>query len=531
MVSKMDRVLDVPLPDSGAAAFPPGTQPREFQQSRSEIGYGVGHQHAPLADWREIAPTEHFVQFYESDDFLLDTVAEFIGAALRGGDAGIVVATPAHREGIEARLATDGLDLGAARAGGQYVALDAAETLALLMVAGAPDAARFSVVVGGLIAHAAQGGRNVRVFGEMVALLAAEGDHASAVQLEELWNGLQQVRPFALFCAYSLDQFDGGSLAKALGDICAAHSRVIPAEGYSALPTSDGRLREIAVLQQKARWLEAEIAARERAEERLQVALAAEQAARREAEAALRLRDEFLSVAAHELKTPLTGLLGYAQLIQRQFARGGQANPERVRQALGAITGQAERLARLLGQLLDISRLEGGNLTLERQLTDLVALVGQAVSDVRAASERHPITLATPVALEARIDPLRLEQVLTNLLDNARKYSPGGGRIDVTLSRTDQGLAELTVRDYGLGIPPEKRAQIFERFYQAHAEGYGSGWGLGLYISHQIVALHGGEIRAEFPPDGGTRFIVRLPIAAHAPNTIDSLAQIAAGVS
>jgi signal transduction histidine kinase len=103
--------------------------------------------------------------------------------------------------------------------------------------------------------------------------------------------------------------------------------------------------------------------------------------------------------------------------------------------------------------------------------------------------------------------------VLTNLLDNARKYSPEGGAVEVSLRSLDGGGAELAVRDFGLGIPHEKRGQIFERFYQAHGEGHRSGLGLGLFISRQIVSLHGGEIHAEFPDDGGTRFVVRLPPA------------------
>jgi signal transduction histidine kinase len=101
--------------------------------------------------------------------------------------------------------------------------------------------------------------------------------------------------------------------------------------------------------------------------------------------------------------------------------------------------------------------------------------------------------------------------VLTNLLDNAIKYSPDGGPIEVALDQCASGSHELSVRDHGIGIPPEKRARIFDRFYQAHADGYRSGMGLGLYISRQIVQLHGGELLAEFPPDGGSRFIVRLP--------------------
>ena len=477
---------------------------------------------APRPDWREAGTSEHFVQFYEADGFLLDAVEEFIAPALRTGEAGIVVATEAHRAGLEQRFRAVGLDLAAARAEGRYVALDAAETLSRFMVDGAPEAARFAEVVGGIVERAAEAGRRVRVFGEMVALLAVEGNHAAAIRLEELWNELQKGHAFSLFCAYPIDALCGEAFGELVGDICGQHTRVIPAESYSVLPSPDDRLRAIAVLQQKARMLEAEIAARKQAQERLQAALASERAAREAAETALRTRDDFISIAAHELRTPLTALSAQAQLALRRQRREGQLEPERVAQAMQTITGQTDKLSRLISQLLDVSRLEGGKLTLERQPTDLAILVEQVVAGARAWSDRHAIALEAPPSLEARADPLRLEQVLTNLLDNAIKYSPDGGPIEVVLSRPTGDMVELSVRDRGLGIPPEKRAQIFERFYQAHGNSHKRGMGLGLYISRQIVELHGGQIRAEFPPDGGTRFVVRLPIepdepaAAHA---------------
>jgi PAS domain S-box-containing protein len=255
-----------------------------------------------------------------------------------------------------------------------------------------------------------------------------------------------------------------------------------------------------------------DISERKRAEREREELLAREERARAEAEAALRLRDEFLSIAAHELRTPLTAVSGYAQLALRQLAPEGQLEPERIVPVLETIKGQADKLARLISRLLDISRLEGGKLALERQPTDVVTLVEQVLSGARARDPGHAITLSTPPSLEAEVDPLRLEQVLTNLLDNAIKYSPQGGPIEVVLTRATPGEVVLSVRDHGLGIPPEKRGQIFERFYQAHGNGNKSGMGLGLYVSRQIVELHGGEITAEFPPDGGSRFLVRLPL-------------------
>ncbi len=116
--------------------------------------------------------------------------------------------------------------------------------------------------------------------------------------------------------------------------------------------------------------------------------------------------------------------------------------------------------------------------------------------------------------MQATVDPLRLEQVVANLLDNAIKYSPDGGQIDVELREDQGGSATIAVRDRGLGIPIEDREHIFDRFYQGHDRtsltGI-AGMGLGLYISRQIIELHGGTIRAEFPPGGGTRFVVRVP--------------------
>ena len=458
---------------------------------------------APRAGSPDPHPSEHVVQFYESDAFLLDAVGEFIGTGLRAGDAGIVVATEAHREGLEDRLRAYGVDVVVAREGGRYVALDATETLSQFMVEGAPNPERFAGVLGGMVARAAAGGRRVRIFGEMVALLAVAGNHAGAHRLEVLWNELQTTHAFSLFCAYPMNRFGGETLAELLGNVCAAHSRVVPAESYTTLSTTDDRLRAVTVLQQKARWLEAEIEERNRAEARLQVALAEERAAREAAEAALRVRDEFLSVAAHELRTPLTTLSGQAQLALRLIERDGHAQPDRITLSLQAIPRQATKLARLLNHLLDISRLEAGKLTLERQSTDLAVDVEQVVAGARARCDRHTISVSGPASLEAQVDPLRVEQVLTNLLDNAVKYSPDGGVVEVSLRRLGGTAAELSVRDRGLGIPPEKRDQIFERFYQAHANGHRSGLGLGLYISREIVELHGGEIRAEFPADGG----------------------------
>ncbi|MBI2940545.1 MAG: HAMP domain-containing histidine kinase, partial [Chloroflexi bacterium] len=231
-----------------------------------------------------------------------------------------------------------------------------------------------------------------------------------------------------------------------------------------------------------------------------------------EAQVAVRARDEFLSVATHELKTPVTSLRGFAQLIVRQLDQKGVLDPVRVRQALRVIDQQSAKLAALVSQLLDVSRIEARKLELDRQDTDVRALVESVVAEARARTGQHSLVVDAPTAVPALVDSLRLEQVLTNLIDNAIKFSPAGGQIDVEVSMLDVETVRLAVRDRGIGIPPERRPHIFDRFYQAHADGHFGGMGLGLYISRQIVHLHGGVLVAEFPPDGGTRFVVTLPV-------------------
>jgi signal transduction histidine kinase len=228
-------------------------------------GIAVGEL-APRSDWSEMNELEHFVQFYETDTFLLDSLAGFIATGLERGDAGIVVATQAHREALDERLEALGIDLTAARDSGQYLPLDAQETLSKLMVDGSPDRALFTEIIGDIIERASKGRTHVRIFGEMVALLWAEGKQSEALQLEELWNELHKKRSFSLLCGYPMSGFCEEIFAEPLHHVCTAHSRVIPAESYTGINDADERLRAIIQLQQKARLLEAEIAERKERE-------------------------------------------------------------------------------------------------------------------------------------------------------------------------------------------------------------------------------------------------------------------------
>jgi PAS domain S-box-containing protein len=227
------------------------------------------------------------------------------------------------------------------------------------------------------------------------------------------------------------------------------------------------------------------------------------------AEAAVRMRDEFLSVAAHELKTPMTSVKIAAQLLKRSLA-GAELTPAQHR-AIATVDRQITKLGRLVVQLLDTVRLQGGGLALQVEDVDIAALVREAVEEARGLSTNHEFAVEAPDSLRVRIDPLRIEQVLLNLLDNAVKFMPEGGQIDVKVS-TSVTTVVLSVRDRGLGVSAEHRSRLFDRFYQAHPDR--SGMGLGLYIARQIVERHGGTIYAESPAGGGTRFVISLPIGA-----------------
>jgi len=175
--------------------------------------------------WGEMSPCEHAVQIYGDDAMFMDALEGFIGAGLAGGEGAIAIATPAHLEGLEARLAAHGIDVAAARHERRYLGLPADRVLRDFMLDGWPDEQRFLQVVTTLLDSARGPGRRVRAFGEMVALLWAQGHAAATVRLEHLWNKLCMRERFPLFCAYPKAGFTSDP-TDSLRDLCATHSRV-----------------------------------------------------------------------------------------------------------------------------------------------------------------------------------------------------------------------------------------------------------------------------------------------------------------
>ncbi|MCA1816918.1 MAG: MEDS domain-containing protein [Acidobacteria bacterium] len=648
-------------------------------------------------DWRMAREGEHFVQFYEDESCLLESLVGFFGEGLEAGDSCVVVSSGGRRGALEERLRASGYDVDAAEARGRYVALDAEETLAAFTVNDSLEARRFEQVIGGVVARAAAAGGRVRAYGDMVSVLCTRGRHADALRLEEMWNELGGKHAFSLFCAYPLSNFEGEAHAASLAGVCAGHARVIPAESYSSLASDDERLRVIARLQQKANSLEAEIAERMRVEtelralkEELEVQvedlrrlhelsvglagtldaesvlvrvlrgamsvhgtdmgllslcdpardgldlkahsgfgsvldaiefvprgggacgtayeqreriviedvevdpvfapyrglaravgfravhstplftrggeitgvlsvhfreprqpterevrlmdlyarmaadviecarlyerarreseerarlLESERLARAEAEAASRLKDEFLATVSHELRTPLNAIMGWSHML----GAGGLDAATRAR-AVETIERNAQAQAQLIEDILDVSRVITGKLSLDIAPVDVASVINAAVDSVQLAADAKGIQLEVSLDRSARNvagDAARLRQVVWNLVSNAIKFTPASGRVRVGLEHAG-AHARLTVSDTGCGIAPEFLPHVFDRFRQADGTSTRrhGGLGLGLAIVRHLVELHGGTVAAQSGGEGrGATFTVTLPLA------------------
>jgi hypothetical protein len=176
---------------------------------------------------KDMSAGGHFVQFYEDDGYLVDSVSAYVAASLGVGEGAIVIATREHRDALDLHLRQRGIDVSAAFARSQYVCLDARETLGLFMVDGLPDEKRFHDTIGKSVAQSVRAWKRLRAFGEMVALLWAEGNREGAIKLEKLWNNLGTTQPFTLFCAYPMSGFRGDTESPPYTDVCHEHSHVL----------------------------------------------------------------------------------------------------------------------------------------------------------------------------------------------------------------------------------------------------------------------------------------------------------------
>ncbi len=237
----------------------------------------------------------------------------------------------------------------------------------------------------------------------------------------------------------------------------------------------------------------------------------------RAAQEAVRLRDSFFSVAAHELKTPLTVLLGQAQLLERRAARDSQLS-SRDQRAISIIASQVLNINQMINELLDVAHMEQGQFRIEYTPLDIKLLVQRVVDEIQPTLSQHGLVFETGVeSLMVAGDGLRLRQVFHNLIQNAIKYSPNGGTVTVRLERNDP-WGYLHVIDQGIGIPRDALPRLFQRFYRAaNADAHQfRGMGVGLYVVKEIITLHGGTVEVASTEGVGSTFTVRLPILEHA---------------
>jgi PAS domain S-box-containing protein len=299
----------------------------------------------------------------------------------------------------------------------------------------------------------------------------------------------------------------------------ANHTVLVAADGTeraiddSGAPIRDANGRILGVVVVFRDVTDARLAARERERvlaERDRL-LEAERNARTEAERANKVKDDFVAMVSHELRTPLNAILGWTDMMRRT-----PADEEIVARGLDVVARNTRLQAQLISDLLDISRIVSGKLRLDMQQTDLATVVNDAIESVQPSAEAKGIELRTafdPGIGAVAADPARVEQVVWNLLTNAIRFTPRGGRVEVALQAAEGGI-DLVVADTGSGITPEFLPHVFDRFQQADAPMTRrvGGLGLGLSIVKHLVELHGGRVEVRSEGEGkGSTFVVRLP--------------------
>lgn len=463
------------------------------------------------------------MQFYEEERFLGDTVAHFFSAGLTAGDRLLLIAEPAHAQSILVALGPERARV--ALRSGQLTLVDARELLDTFLVDGMPDAGRFHVELERLLlATQAFPGARLRAFGEMVNVLCCDGNMRAALRLEELWNEAAQVHEFALLCAYGIGTFPEQRDGARFDKVCDLHTHVMPAEGFSRLRDADDRLREISMLQQRARALESELRQRQavegalremlesrtRVEAELRASLEREQAALARARASDDFKEALMGILSRDLRQPLNTILTTARLMT---LRGEQTHDGHER--LDRLVASGVRMQRMLEQVLDLARdrWTSGIQVSRTPARDLLPLVAKIVDEARLAHPGQRIELRSAGSCVASVDADRFEQVVAHLLSNAATHGDVTRTIDVGLVRQGWQVS-LSVHNHGRAIAPDVMPLLFEPLRRpGKSEGRSAGLGVGLYISERIVHAHGGTLRVESSEGLGTLFEATFPHA------------------
>ncbi len=223
-------------------------------------------------------------------------------------------------------------------------------------------------------------------------------------------------------------------------------------------------------------------------------------------------KTDFLTVASHELKTPLTSIKAYTQVA---LSISKKQSNDQLNQFLSKINDQASKLNHLIAELMDMSRIELGKMGIRKVSCDIGQFLTDVITSIQPIILQHGIVLINSILADVEIDTIRIEQVLVNLINNAAKYSAPNSIIEVSTTLED-GFVIIAVRDFGMGIPPENLDQVFDRYYRVtEISNHVSGFGIGLYISSEIIKLHGGNIWVESELGKGSAFMFSLPVEAY----------------
>jgi signal transduction histidine kinase len=474
-------------------------------------------QSAPLPHGHDAESAGHVVQFYADDSYLIDSLSKFVGTALVAGDAAIIIATRYHLDALARCLASRALNVVKAIRESRYIALDASETLSKFMRDGQPDPDVFAATIGPVIARAAAAAQSqnsrVAAFGEMVALLWAEGRAEAAIKLEQLWNDLARRHDFSLRCAYPITGFHNEAHAAPFLKICSEHSAVIPGESYTALLTEEDRLRNIAELQQKSQALETEKALLH-ALRQTKEALEKEVAERHEAQR--KLRDSELSLRQ------LSADLLRAQDGERR--RLGRELHDSVGQYLAVLKMNLHSL-NSRGALDDASK----------QMDDCLHLVDQSIKELRTMSyllyppmleemglktaihwyvegfaKRSGIHVQLDICAALPRLPREIEltafRVLQESLTNVHRHA-GSSTANVRVSVEGCSL-HLEIKDSGKGMPPN--------LLETSSEALGT-LGVGLRGMNERVRQLGGTLT--LLSEAGATVRVSLPCELESPRS------------
>jgi signal transduction histidine kinase len=431
----------------------------------------------------------HLCQFYKSRSDLIEMLIPYFIAGIERNEQCILATSEPFLPVDDARTLLKRLrpDIAAREQSGQFQILDHqswflesgwrdVESLTRLWLERQETAIR-------------NGYAGLRVSGNLCWLTRDNWDFFSA--FESQLTGAFEGRPIVAICCYSLDR----CTSEGLLDVIQSHQMALVRRANkwdlieaSALKMAKEELRQL----------------NEELEQRVLTRTA-------ELTAALRMREEFISIASHELRTPVTSLLLYLESLARSNARGALSK-EALAERLAKTKLECDRLENLVNYLLDISRAQSGQIPLSYEEMDLVEAARATAERFTGSLDRAGCTLSlqADVPVFGHWDRLRIEQVLVNLLSNAVKYAPGAP-IEIAVSKA-KSEAILSVRDHGPGIEPAAQRRIFERFVQLMPLSHRTGFGLGLWIVHQIVDAFQGSVELLSAPGEGTTFTIKLPL-------------------